>query len=81
VDEQFVVILFNRVIRSFTVMAPVRQKIREVWEEKSSKSLESKILQISFEINHLCFDHCGVHIIFLVFKVLYECVVHYMLGQ
>jgi hypothetical protein len=30
-------ILFNPVIRSFTVGAPVRQKIRELWEDKSSK--------------------------------------------
>jgi hypothetical protein len=45
-------ILFNRVVLSFTVMAPVRQKIRELCEKKSSKPLESKVRQLSLEINH-----------------------------
>ncbi len=45
-----VVILFIFVIRSFTVVAQVRQKICELCEEKSSKPLESKMRQISLEI-------------------------------
>jgi hypothetical protein len=39
-DEQFLVILFNRFIRSFTVMAPVKQKKREQCEVKSSQPSE-----------------------------------------
>jgi hypothetical protein len=55
--------LLNRVIRSFTVMAPVRQKIREMGEGKLkvwSFPLVSKMRHISLEINHLCFDHCSL---------------------
>jgi hypothetical protein len=33
-------------------MAPVRQKKRELWGEKSFKPLESKMRQLLLEINH-----------------------------
>jgi hypothetical protein len=41
VEEQICSNLFNRVVSSFIVMAPIRQKIRELCEEKSS-NLESQ---------------------------------------
>jgi len=53
IQEQFcsnIILIVS--IRSFTVMAPVRQKIRELCEKKSSKPLESKMRQLSLEINH-----------------------------
>jgi hypothetical protein len=58
-------ILFNRVVRSFTVMAPVRQKIRELCEKKSSKHLESEMRQLSLEINHSCSSTQRVLIIYV----------------
>ncbi len=54
VEERLVVILYNRVIRSFNVMAPERQKMRGLYEEKFSKPLESKMRQIFSESNHSC---------------------------
>ncbi len=51
-------------IRSFTVMAPVRQKIRELCERKSSKLLDLKLRQITWEINQSCSSVRCVHIIF-----------------
>ncbi len=57
VEEQFssnilYSIVSYRVVRSFTVMAPVRQKICELCEEKSSKPFDSKMRQLPWEINH-----------------------------
>jgi hypothetical protein len=55
--SSFEVKLFNSVERSFTVMAPVRQKRRELCEEKFSKPLQSGLRQLSLEINSFVFQH------------------------
>jgi hypothetical protein len=68
VEDQMCSNLFNRVVRSFSVMALVREKVRELYEEKSSKPLVKKISQLSLEINHLCSSTQQVHIILKISK-------------
>ncbi len=70
--SRYVVILFNRVIIRFTIMALVRQKIRELCEEKSSKPWESKMRKLSLERNHLCSSTQRVHFIFVFSQYLYN---------
>ena len=63
-EEQFIVIILNRVLRVFTVMAPVGQKILELCKEKSSKHFGSQMRQLSLEINHSCSSTRRVPIFF-----------------
>jgi hypothetical protein len=51
------VIVFTYVVLSFTVMAPVRQKIRELCEKKSSKPFSVKNAPVTFRNKSFAFQH------------------------